>query len=203
MPLTALTRAAYRAGHPVKPVPGTGVRACTCEDRADGVAAGAARADGTRLSTSSRRRWLLGLVAVTVPAVAAVAITLSSGSESGSTPTTGGNASGGESSRWGAVIEGLCSTRDALRADDVEEARDVFDDESHEGLHVLAARAASEDRATVARLLEAKNRVERGLDGDGSALGAPLRTLVRATGALTEELGEPAVPGSCEASPSA
>jgi hypothetical protein len=47
----------------------------------------------------------------------------------------------------------------------VGEARRVFQDQSHAYLHELAAQLQERDRALAAQLLEAKQRVESGLQG--------------------------------------
>jgi hypothetical protein len=55
-------------------------------------------------------------------------------------------------------------------ADRPQEARELFFDRSHEQLHEVARRLDGVDRPQAAALLEAKNRVESGLDRPGPSL---------------------------------
>lgn len=61
-----------------------------------------------------------------------------------------------------ATAAGVC---DAARAADVVDARAVFFDRAHDGLHDLAGRAADVDRTIAGELLRDKEQVERLLDG--------------------------------------
>lgn len=72
-----------------------------------------------------------------------------------------------------AAFVGLCQA-EALAADgDVEGARRVFFDRSHEYLHVLAAEAQEEDPRAVGTLLERKERVEASLREEEPDPGLP------------------------------
>ena len=51
-----------------------------------------------------------------------------------------------------------------------EDARELFFDRAHEALHEVARRLDGVDRAQAASLLEAKERVESGLDSPGPGL---------------------------------
>jgi hypothetical protein len=94
---------------------------------------------------------------------------------------------------------GLCATLRAATDDDVVEARTIFYDQSHDGLHALAARAAETDRGAAARLLEAKQRVEVLLDGTPrpAELAAAVDRLTHATAGAAEAVGEADV-GGCD-----
>jgi hypothetical protein len=83
---------------------------------------------------------------------------------------------------------GLCATLRAATDDDVVEARTIFYDQSHDGLHALAA-----------RLLEAKQRVEVLLDGTPrpAELAAAVDRLTHATAGAAEAVGEADV-GGCD-----
>jgi hypothetical protein len=67
------------------------------------------------------------------------------------------------------AVEGLCRATDLARGGDVAGASGVFQDRSHEYLHVLADDLMDVDRAAAARLLEAKQRVEAAFGDPGSA----------------------------------
>jgi hypothetical protein len=84
--------------------------------------------------------------------------------------------------RYGGIHTEVC--RAAAQADDgdLDAARRTFDD-VHTGLHELAAAAEEDDRATAARLLEAKQRVEARLSATSlRELVAPVAEAVVATG---------------------
>jgi hypothetical protein len=51
----------------------------------------------------------------------------------------------------------------------LDEARQVFQDQSHAYLHQLAAELQEQDRSLAAELLEAKQQVERALQAGGDA----------------------------------
>ena len=61
------------------------------------------------------------------------------------------------------VVAGVCAALDASEGGG--DARAVFYDRAHEGLHELAADTSSEDRRVAATLLRSKERVEALLDG--------------------------------------
>jgi hypothetical protein len=64
-----------------------------------------------------------------------------------------------------AAVQGLCEAETLASGGLVGEARRVFQDQSHAYLHELAAQLQERDRALAAQLLEAKQRVESGLQG--------------------------------------
>ncbi|MPY94950.1 MAG: hypothetical protein GEV08_18395 [Acidimicrobiia bacterium] len=90
--------------------------------------------------------------------------------------------------RYDAALAALCAAAADARDADVEAARRVFYDTAHQALHELAADAQRVDRPVAARLLEAKQAVEAGLDAPATAdeLAARLDELgVAAHAALT------------------
>ena len=60
------------------------------------------------------------------------------------------------------MMAGIC---DLERGPDLQEANTIFYGRVHERLHVLAAAAAKDDRATAGALLQAKEKVEQDLAG--------------------------------------
>jgi len=100
-----------------------------------------------------------------------------------------------------AVIAALCAARDAALGGDSARARTIFFDDAHYRLHELAE-AASGDRRAVARLLEAKQRVEDDLTtatiGSGDDLSEDLADLAVASADAAEVTGEPR-PAPCAA----
>ena len=131
-----------------------------------------------RLSSSSRRSgpWL-GVAAVGV--VAAWSLVLAGGDDSQADPSPEAE-----------VVAGVCAALDASA--DGGDARAVFYDRAHDGLHELASATTSQDRAVAGRLLRSKERVETLLDG-----ASPAQT----TTAL-EELSEATVDAASVADPS-
>lgn len=89
-----------------------------------------------------------GLVAVGV----LVAVLVPSGSDEGAADEDGSGVR--------ETLLGLCAAADAAAGGSVEDARDVFFDRSHQGLHDLAASTSEEDRTAAASLLESKQGVE-------------------------------------------
>ncbi len=80
----------------------------------------------------------------------------------------------------------LCGTR-TLIEEDAERAGDQFFGRVHSPLHIIAARAQDRDRAVAARMLEAKNDVERSFNDRAPAGETALaldRLLVRTQQAL-------------------
>lgn len=71
----------------------------------------------------------------------------------------------------------LCGTR-TLMDGDPERARDQFFGRVHSPLHIIAARAQDADRTVAARMLEAKNDVERSFN-DQAPAGETARALDR------------------------
>lgn len=75
---------------------------------------------------------------------------------------------------------GLCDASAAADVGELELARQGFYDTAHQPLHQLAVEVADVDRALAARLLEAKESVESGLDSGGSELADSFLTLLGA-----------------------
>lgn len=101
-----------------------------------------------------------------------------SGTGDGSGAGTGGDGDAAASGGDGPVAL-TCELAD-LAGDDPEAAARRFDVELHADLHELADERAEDDRAASARLLEAKNRVERLLADeplDGEAIAGALEEL--------------------------
>lgn len=98
-----------------------------------------------------------------------------------------GSCGGGEdtavrSGRFAGVHERVCVALAAAAGGDLDEAQAVFDD-VHVGLHTLATAVGERDRAVAARLLEAKQEAEAGVDERTlAALVAPVAEGVRVTG---------------------
>lgn len=91
------------------------------------------------------------------------------------------------------AVQAVCTARDQARSDP-EAARRAFWDGAHAELHVLArALQEGEHAPAAARLLEAKNQVERDLPQQGGAPAATLQRsleqLAAAGGAGLEALG--------------
>lgn len=94
---------------------------------------------------------------------------------------TGVTACGGESNPsdgYQSAASGLCEATDMVDDGDIEGAESWFYDTVHQPLHDLAAEVSEVDRVTAARLLEAKEAVESGFDGETAGLGDALRSLV-------------------------
>lgn len=86
-----------------------------------------------------------------------------------------------------AALEGLCEAN-RVAEDAPERAHDLFFDEAHATLHVLADEVSERDRAAAAALLEAKERAESALsseDVSSEELRRDLDALVDATIAAT------------------
>lgn len=66
-----------------------------------------------------------------------------------------------------AAVTGLCEAQSLASGGGVEEARQVFEDQSHAYLHQLAAELQESDRSLAAELLEAKQQVERAFQAEG------------------------------------
>ncbi len=101
---------------------------------------------------------------------------------------------------YGLLLPGLCRTAAAVSGGDVAGASRMFTDNVHGPLHDIANEAAALDRATAARLLEAKQAVELGFErspADPATLGSQLARLSATTRAALLATGRPAEPG-CE-----
>lgn len=97
-----------------------------------------------------------------------------------------------------AAVEGLCEAR-RVAEDDPERAHDLFFDEAHATLHVLADEVADHDRAAAAALLEAKQKAESRSSGpqtSGETLRKDLDVLVDATVAASKAVDVEV--GGCE-----
>lgn len=97
---------------------------------------------------------------------------------------------------FAAARDGLCQAGQAASRGDAAGARAVFFDRSHQPLHELAAAAQERDRAAAARLLEAKERVESGLEKPSPTLADDLDTLAVVTGRAMAVAGG-GDPGPC------
>ena len=94
----------------------------------------------------------------------------------------GGDDGATRSGRFAGVHAEVCAALASAAGGDLDAAETTFDD-VHVGLHDLAAAAGEQDRAVAARLLEAKQRAEAGLDETSLAgLVGPTAEAVRATG---------------------
>lgn len=100
---------------------------------------------------------------------------------------------------YDSLYMGLCVAR--ARASQPAAARTAFFDRApHQPIHELAAVVARDDRAAAARLLEAKQVVERDLAGDASGLAGDLDRLLDATGRAIVATGRPP-PRPCQETP--
>ncbi len=99
---------------------------------------------------------------------------------------------------YDSLYQGLCVAR--ARATQPAAARTAFFDRAHQPIHELAAAAAREDRAAAARLLEAKQVVERDLAGDASGLAGDLDRLLTTAGRAIVATGQPP-PRPCQETP--
>jgi hypothetical protein len=99
-----------------------------------------------------------------------------------------------ETARLEVAAEGLCRTFELVEAGDLEEARAVFMDQSHDFLHQVAARGLDGVPRETALLLEAKQKVEQGLDNPGEPSAALTQAVFDVHSALSDlaaELGLP------------
>jgi len=99
-------------------------------------------------------------------------------------------------SQWSSTVAGLCTAAEQAAAGDAGDARRTFLDESHDALHRLADEVTELDRALATGLLEAKERVEAGLEAGSPSLPADLDGLVDATRAAVRITDDP-VPSAC------
>lgn len=70
-----------------------------------------------------------------------------------------------QGSRPQVAVQGLCEAEVLASGGQPDEARRVFQDQSHAYLHELAAQLQERDRALAAQLLETKQQVEGALQG--------------------------------------
>lgn len=91
---------------------------------------------------------------------------------------------------YGEMVVSLCEARDVAATGDVDTAGVIFEDDVHVRLHGLADRS-TDDRAIAARLLEAKQAVEAGLDDphvEPQELSSDIGELIGATEAVLSSL---------------
>lgn len=155
---------------------------------------------------ASRRRSHRQFAPAALVAAALMATALvGCGNDNSDQPTNGarpststeGDAAPGSTAPPNRDFATLCIALDAALAGDIDAARASFD---HGPLHELADAAIDVDRATAARLLEAKEAVEGSLADTtlaADAVADDLRTLVEATIAALTATGEP-TPELCE-----
>ncbi|MGH9027630.1 MAG: hypothetical protein ACRDWD_16165 [Acidimicrobiia bacterium] len=89
------------------------------------------------------------------------------------------------------MYEALCNVETESRSGDLQAGRAEFFDNAHQDLHELAAEAAHSDRAAAARLLDAKQAVEGGLDTMSSGLPRDVADLIAAAGNAILAVGDP------------
>lgn len=92
--------------------------------------------------------------------------------------------------------DGVCAAAGLAGRGDVDGARTTFFDRSHQALHELAAAAGRSDRAATARLLEAKQRAEAGIEKAALSVADDLYELAVAAGQAIAAVGG-ADPGPC------
>lgn len=91
---------------------------------------------------------------------------------------------------YGRAYEALCRARAAAQNGDAPEARDIFYDGAHAGLHRIADEVAGMDRPLAADLLRAKNAVEASFGSSaGGHLESQLDELLRVSQMALESLG--------------
>ncbi len=111
---------------------------------------------------------------------------------------TGGNGTDAPTDGTGpSPLSGVCGALVAARSGDIEDARAVFFDDAHDGLHDLATRTAEVDRAATAELLRAKERIEALMESSSAPdLQTALADLADATAAAARTL-DPEAATSC------
>lgn len=110
---------------------------------------------------------------------------------------TGVTACGGgsdQSDGYQSAASGLCEASAGVDDGDIEGAESQFYDAVHQPLHDLAAEVSEVDRVIAARLLEAKEAVESGFDGEPAGLGGALRSLVSAVDESLTAIGHDLLP---------
>jgi len=143
------------------------------------------------MSLASRRP--LGLLIGGVLATIAIAVAISTIADSDEGPP-GAGAQGS----FAAARTAVCQAAGSARQGDAIRARAIFLDDAHQPLHELAAAAQQSDRSAAARLLEAKGRVESGLEKASPTLADDLFTLGATTGRAMAAAGG-TDPGPCQA----
>jgi hypothetical protein len=102
----------------------------------------------------------------------------------------GDGSEAGDQRPYAGMEQGLRRAEERARAGDAAGARREFLDNAHDPLHRLAAEAAERDRAAAARLLEAKQGVERSLDQGSPGLAEGLGALRSATAEALRVVGQ-------------
>lgn len=92
------------------------------------------------------------------------------------------------------VVDRLCATVGAARANNRIEASRLFFDDTDDELRRLAERAGERDQNLAARLSEAEDRVASNLESPQAALENDLLTLVAATRKALRAVGDPVAP---------
>jgi hypothetical protein len=92
------------------------------------------------------------------------------------------------------AASGLCEATAKAEMGDTAGGEEVFFDVVHQPLHDLADATAEVDRAAAARLLEAKQAVEAGLDAGQPDMGEAFQALVVATDAALATTGHDGMP---------
>ena len=134
----------------------------------------------------------LGLLLGGVLAIVAIAAAISAATGEGDQASQASSPPSFELAR-----DGVCQAAEAADHGDATRARSVFFDRSHQPLHELAAAAQERDRAATARLLEAKQRVESGLEKGSTTLSEDLDALAIVTGRAMAVVGS-RDPGPCQ-----
>ncbi len=109
---------------------------------------------------------------------------------------TGNSEAASPAATSAAAHSGVCQALTLAKVGDIGQARRVFSNRSHQALHDLAAAVEERSRAASARLLEAKARVESGLERQAVSLPNDLAELGVATARAIEATGAP-VPEEC------
>lgn len=94
------------------------------------------------------------------------------------------------------TFQKACIAEAAVAGGDAAKAVQIFQDELHEPLHVLAASAAQRDRGRAADLLEAKQRVERDVEQGVDPSAEDLKLLADAVSRAVEVVDR-RDPGRC------
>jgi hypothetical protein len=127
--------------------------------------------------------------------ILAVVVLVSAAACGGDGPPPSADAGAGP---YDALYGGLCQAR--AQATQPGVARETFFDRVHQPLHELAADAAGGDRAAAARLLEAKEALERDFAADPGVVPADLDRLLEVTRQAIAGAGRPA-PEPCQEAP--
>lgn len=145
---------------------------------------------GARSRRGLLRGLLAPLLAVAVTGAAGLAIVRLAFDHESPAPEAAPSARSSE------ARDSLCSAAAAVRSGDPAKARAIFLGRTHDQLHMLAADTSKRSRAAAARLLEAKAKIEGGLEPPSPTLAEDLEVLVVATGRAMEAAGG-IDPGPC------